>query len=170
MGTLSKSFGSCGGFIAGKADLINYLRYTTPGYVFAAGMPPANVGAALGSLRVLRDNPQLVTQLQENSKLFLKLAKEAGLNTGMAQGTPIIPVITGDSLQALQLSEALYDQGINAQPILYPAVPESETRVRIFMTAIHTEKQIRYAVEKLAEAWEKIKKQDKTESLESAVT
>ena len=169
MGTLSKSFGSCGGFIAGKSDLINYLRYTTPGYVFAAGMPPANVGAALGSLRVLKDKPQLVTQLQENSKLFLKLAKEAGLNTGMAQGTPIIPIITGNSFRALQLSEALYDQGINAQPILYPAVPESETRVRIFMTAIHTEKQIRYAVEKLAEAWEKIKNQGNTPTLESAV-
>ena len=169
MGTLSKSFGSCGGFIAGKSDLINYLRYTTPGYVFAAGMPPANVGAALGSLRVLKSNPQLVAQLQENSKLFLKLAKEAGLNTGMAQGTPIIPIITGNSFRALQLSEALYEEGINAQPILYPAVPESETRVRIFMTAIHTEEQIRYAVEKLAEAWEKIKNQGNTPTLESAV-
>ena len=169
MGTLSKSFGSCGGFIAGKSDLINYLRYTTPGYVFAAGMPPANVGAALGSLRVLKNNPQLVTQLQGNSKLFLKLAKQAGLNTGMAQGTPIIPIITGNSFRALQLSEALYEEGINAQPILYPAVPESETRVRIFMTAIHTEEQIRFAVEKLAEAWEKIKNQGNTPTLESAV-
>ncbi len=169
MGTLSKSFGSCGGFIAGKSQLINYLRYTTPGYVFAAGMPPANVGAALGSLRVLRKNPQLVSQLQENSKLFLKLAQEAGLDTGMAQGTPIIPIITGDSLKALRLSEALHKAGINAQPILYPAVPESETRVRIFMTAIHTERQIRFAVEKLTDAWEEIRKQDKIESLESAV-
>lgn len=170
MGTLSKSFGSCGGFIAGKQALINYLRYTTPGYVFAAGMPPANVGAALGSLRVLREHPELVTQLQTNSQLFLKLATEAGLDTGMAQGTPIIPIITGDSIRALQLSEALFDSGINAQPILYPAVPEKETRVRIFMTAIHTEKQIRHAVKVLAEAWEKIKHQDETETLESVVS
>jgi len=169
MGTLSKSFGSCGGFIAGKKELINYLRYTTPGYVFAAGMPPANVGAALGSLRVLQKQPELVMQLQANAKLFLKLAQEAGLNTGMAQGTPIIPVITGDSFKALQLSEALHEQGINAQPILYPAVPESETRVRIFMTAIHTEEQIRFSVEKLAEAWKEIKDQGRTESLDSVV-
>ena len=118
---------------------------------------------------MLRKHPELVAQLQANSALFLKLAQEAGLNTGMAQGTPIIPIITGDSFRALQLSEALHDQGINAQPILYPAVPEAETRVRIFMTAIHTEKQIRYSVEKLAEAWEKIKNQDRNESLESAV-
>ena len=157
MGTLSKSFGSCGGFIAGKKQLIEYLRYTTPGYVFAAGMPPANVGAAVGSLRVLKNNPQFVKKLQENSRLFLKLATEAGLNTGIATpGTPIIPIITGDSILALKLSEGLYDNGINAQPILYPAVPEKETRVRIFMTALHTEEQIIQSVKILDEQWRKI--------------
>ena len=160
MGTLSKSFGSCGGFVGGSRSLIEYLRYTTPGYVFAAGMPPANVGAALGSLRVLQKQPELVTKLQSNAQLFLRLAKEAGLDTGMAQGTAIIPIITGHSLKALRLSEALYDHGINAQPILYPAVPEKETRVRIFMTAAHTEKQIRDSVEILAREWEKITDKD----------
>ncbi len=160
MGTLSKSFGSCGGFVGASRSLIEYLRYTTPGYVFAAGMPPANAGAALGSLRVLQKRPELVTKLQSNAQLFLSLAKEAGLDTGMAQGTAIIPIITGHSLKALRLSEALYDHGINAQPILYPAVPEKETRVRIFMTAAHTEKQIRDSVEILAREWEKITDQD----------
>ena len=162
MGTLSKSFGSCGGFVGGTADLIEYLRYTTPGYVFAAGMPPANVGAALGSLRVLKANPELVRQLQANGKLFLELANEAGLNTGLAQGTAIVPIITGDqdehqaNSKALQLSEALFNSGINAQPILYPAVEKEGTRVRIFMTAIHTEKQIRDSVEIIAREWKKI--------------
>ena len=156
MGTLSKSFGSCGGFLAGKSELINFLRYTTPGYVFAAGMPPANVGAALGSLRLLKKNPQLVTQLQRNSQLFLKLAQDAGVDTGMALGTPIIPIICGHNSRALLLSEALYDEGINAQPILYPAVPQEETRVRIFMTASHTEEQIRHSVEVLAKHWYRI--------------
>lgn len=170
MGTLSKSFGSCGGFIAGKKELINYLRYTTPGYVFAAGMPPANVGAALGSLRVLNKTPELVKKLQDNSQLFLRLSREAGLNTGMALGTPIIPIITGDSIRALKLSEALYDAGINAQPILYPAVPEKETRVRIFMTAAHSEQQIRHTVEVLAAAWDQIKNVDVAATLESAVS
>ncbi len=156
MGTLSKSFGSCGGFIGGSGQLIDYLRYTTPGYVFAAGMPPANVGAALGSLRVLKSHPELVERLQKNSQLFLELAKAAGLNTGVAQGTPIIPIITGASIRALQLSEALYNHGINAQPILYPAVAEKEARVRIFMTASHNEDQIRESVEVLASSWQQI--------------
>ncbi|MEM9943987.1 MAG: aminotransferase class I/II-fold pyridoxal phosphate-dependent enzyme [Planctomycetota bacterium] len=162
MGTLSKSFGSCGGFVGGTSALIEYLRYTTPGYVFAAGMPPANVGAALGSLRVLKDNPAIVQRLQFNSKLFLKLAKEAGINTGLGQGTAIIPIITGDesrdvaNANALKLSEALFDNGINAQPILYPAVDQKDTRVRIFMTAIHTEEQIRKSVEVIAHHWHQV--------------
>ena len=160
MGTLSKSFGSCGGYVGGSRSLIEYLRYTTPGYVFAAGMPPANAGAALGSLRSLQKRPELVAQLQSNARLFLSLAKKAGLDTGMAQGTAIIPIITGHSLKALRLSEALYDHGINAQPILYPAVPEKETRVRIFMTAAHTEEQIRDSVEILAREWDKITDED----------
>jgi len=71
-------------------------------------------------------------------------------------GTPIVPIICGHNSLALLLSEALYNRGINAQPILYPAVPQEETRVRIFMTASHTEKQIRDSVEILAEEWHRI--------------
>ena len=157
MGTLSKSFGSCGGFIAGSKELIHYLRCTTPGYVFAAGMPPANTGAALGALKLLQKEPERVKQLSSNSKLFLQLAKEAGLDTGMSQeGTPIIPIMTRSNIKALRLSEALFDNGINAQPVLHPAVPEDETRVRIFMTSLHTDDQIRRSVEVIAEQWELI--------------
>ena len=174
MGTLSKSFGSCGGFVGGTKQLIEYLRYTTPGYVFAAGMPPANVGAALGSLRVLKTHPELVGRLQENAQLFLDLAKKAGLDTGLGQGTAIIPIITGDenrdeaNRKALQLAEALFNNGINAQPILYPAVDQKDTRIRIFMTAIHTEKQIRDSVEILAREWNRIESGEPVQKLHSA--
>ena len=156
MGTLSKTLGSCGGFVGGTKQLIDYLRYTTPGYVFAAGLTPGDAGAALGALRVLKNQPELVSKLQSNAKLFLELANEAGIDTGVAQGTAIVPIMTGHSFRALRLSEALYHDGINAQPILYPAVPEKETRVRIFMTALHTEDQIRDSVEKIAKHWKAI--------------
>ena len=146
MGTLSKSFGSCGGFIGGNQALIEYLRYTTPGFVFAAGINPPSVGAALASLRKLKSMPERVAQLQENSKVFLELAKQAGLNTGPSHDSPIIPVITGDSMRALRLSEALFGDGINAQPILHPAVAESEARVRFFITAKHKRSQIEQTV------------------------
>lgn len=156
MGTLSKSFGSCGGFVGGSKDLIEYLRYTTPGYVFAAGMPPANVGAALGALEMMQKEPNRVAQLQENSRLFLQLAQEAGLDTGMSSNSPIVPIITGSSIDALKLSEALFENNINAQPILYPAVPDKEARIRIFMTAEHTEEQVRESVEVITREWHAI--------------
>jgi acyl carrier protein len=154
MGTLSKSFGSAGGFIAGSKALIEYLRYTTPGYVFAAGLPPAQVGAALGALRKLRAEPERVTRLQEISALFLRLAREAGLDTGLSKDSPIIPVITGNSLLALRLSEALFQNGINAQPILHPAVDEDKTRIRFFMTSSHTPEQVQYTIDTLAREWQ----------------
>ncbi len=86
MGTMSKSLASCGGFVGGNKDMIKFLRYTTPGYVFAAGIPPANVGAALASLKCLQDEPERVTQLGKNSRLFLDLAKQKGIDTGMTKG------------------------------------------------------------------------------------
>lgn len=156
MGTLSKSFASCGGFIGGKRNMIEYLRYTTPGYVFAAGLPPANVGAALGAIRQLRKEPERVTRLLKNSRLFLELAKEAGIDTGMSHDSPIIPVIVGDSLKALQLSEALFLGGVNAQPIMYPAVEEERARIRFFMTAAHTEDQIRKTIDVLKDAIQRV--------------
>lgn len=157
MGTLSKSFGSCGGFVGGTANLIDYLRYTTPGYVFAAGIPPANVGAALGALRQIRSDSTRVAKLQANSAQFLGLAKAAGLNTGPSQNSPIIPVLTGNSVRALALSEGLYRAGINAQPILHPAVPEDQARVRFFISAAHQPEQIRHSVETIAKVWSGVK-------------
>ena len=79
------------------------------------------------------------------------------MNTGLSGGgTPIIPIITSSSIRALRLAEALFNNGINAQPILHPAVPDDEARVRIFMTASHTEKQIRDSVKIIGREWEQI--------------
>ena len=150
MGTLSKSFGSCGGFVGSSKEMIDYLRYTTPGYVFANGIPPGATGAALSAIRVLQREPCRVERLHENCELFLELAKTYGLNTGMAMGTAIVPVITGSSIAALRLSESLFKQGINAQPILHPAVEEERARVRFFLTSSHTEEELRDAVDKIA--------------------
>lgn len=156
MGTVSKALGSFGGFIASRPEVIDYLRYTIPGFVFAAGLPAADVAAALESVRILEKEPERVEKLANNSKLFLSLAREAGLDTGPSQDSPIVPVITGDSIKALRLSEALYLAGINAQPILHPAVEEDRARVRFFISAAHSEDQIRRAIQVVAESWEKI--------------
>tara|TARA_R110002049_G_scaffold305056_3_gene501064 strand:- start:545 stop:3979 length:3435 start_codon:yes stop_codon:yes gene_type:complete len=150
MGTLSKSAASCGGYIAGSKELIELLRYTAPGFVFSVGMPPAQVGAALAAIRTLDREPERVERLRERSRLFLELCHDAGLDTGESSGTPVVPVITGNSMVALRLSNRLKADGINVQPILYPAVDESAARLRFFITSEHSEDQIRNAVERTA--------------------
>ncbi len=151
MGTLSKSFGSCGGYIAGSSELVEYLKYTAPGFVYSVGLSPANAAAALASIHLLQEEPERVAKLAQNSRLFLQLAKEAGLNTGLSNNTPVVPVITGNSEVALQLSHVLFERGINVQPILYPAVEESAARLRFFITSTHSEEQIRPTVAAVAE-------------------
>lgn len=149
MGTLSKSLASCGGYIAGQAKFINWIRYNSPGFVFSAGITPANASAALASLVQINKDNSYVKKLQENSKNFLFKVKELGYNTGNSVNTPIIPIIVGDSKKSRILSEKLLDSGINALPIVYPAVKEEEARIRFFMSSLHTEEDINYTVEVL---------------------
>jgi len=156
MGTLSKAFGSCGGYIAGSHTLVRWLKYTVPGFVYSIGLPPAAAGAALGALRLLQREPQRVAQLQDNARLFLELAREAGLDTGSSGGSGVVPVILGNSMNALRLSRALFARGINVQPILYPAVEEQAARLRFFITSRHTSDQIRRTVAAVGEELVKI--------------
>ncbi len=151
MGTLSKSFGSCGGYIAGCRELVEYLKYTAPGFVFSVGMPPSNAAAALAALRLIEEEPERVARVQARSKQFLRLARQRGLNTGLSNNTPVVPIIVGNSLHALKLSRRLFERGINVQPILYPAVEEEAARLRFFITACHSEMQIVQTVNAVAE-------------------
>ncbi len=156
MGTLSKSLGSCGGYIAGCRELVEYLKYTAPGFVFSVGMPPSNAAAALAALRLMEEDPERVARVQARSKQFLRLARQYGLNTGLSNDTPVVPIIVGNSLHALQLSRRLFERGINVQPILYPAVEEHAARLRFFITACHTEMQIAQTVNAVAEELSRI--------------
>jgi len=153
MGTLSKSLGSCGGYIAARREIVQYLKYTAPGFVYSVGLSPANTAAALASLEQLKQEPQRVAKLKENAELFLALINEAGLDTGASRGTPIVPVITGSSVLALHLADRLFRDGINVQPIMHPAVEESAARLRFFVTSDHSEEQIRRTATLVAKHW-----------------
>ncbi len=156
MGTLSKSLASCGGYIAGSAAIVEYLKYTAPGFVFSVGMSPPNAGATLAAIEVLQAEPERVTRLQERAKLFLALAKEHGLNTGMSKDSPVIPIIVGDSLKSIQLSQNLFKLGINVPFMIHPSVPQNEARLRFFVTCNHTEEQIRFTVQTLTQELRKL--------------
>jgi 8-amino-7-oxononanoate synthase len=151
MGTLSKSLVSCGGYIAGRKELIDYLKHTAPGFVFSVGIAPPVAAAALAAAEILEQEPERARQVKERAALFLKLTRAGGLNVGGSIGAAIVPVITGSSIRAGKLAQALFRRGINVQPILYPAVPERASRLRFFLTAAHTEQQIREAVQILIE-------------------
>jgi 8-amino-7-oxononanoate synthase len=156
MGTLSKSFASCGGYIAGNKALVEYLKYTSPGFVFSVGISPPNAAASLAAIQVLKAEPERVKHLHERSKLFLELANQYGLNTGMSKGSPVIPIIVGDSLKSIQLSQTLFLQGINVPFMIYPSVPHQAARLRFFVTCNHTEEQIRTTVDILAVEFKKL--------------
>lgn len=151
MGTLSKTLASCGGYIAGSTALIEHLKFLAPGFLYSVGMPPAVTASALAALKLLAHDSARVAQVQARGELFLRLAREAGLDTATSTGLAVIPVITGSSFKAGRLSSALFERGINAQPILYPAVPEQSARVRFFVSCEHSEEQIRQTVAVVAQ-------------------
>jgi 8-amino-7-oxononanoate synthase len=150
MGTLSKSFASCGGYIAGEEAFIRFLRFTTPGFVYSVGMSPPNTAAALASVEILKREPERVRLLQSRAKLFLELARERGFNTGASMNSAVIPVILGQTIPCMNLYRALKDEGIYVLPIMYPAVPDNASRLRFFVNCTHTEEQIRFTVDAIA--------------------
>ncbi len=151
MGTLSKSLVSCGGYITGRAELVDYLKLVAPGFVFSVGMAPSAAAAALAALELLEREPERVCRVNERGALFLSLAREGGLDVGGSIGASIVPIITGGSIRAGRLAQAMFRRGVNVQPILYPAVPERAARLRFFLTADHDEVQIRDTVRILLE-------------------
>lgn len=150
MGTLSKSLSSCGGYLGGSHQLIEYLRYSLPGFIYSCGLPPASAGASLASIEILRAEPERVAALHANADYMRAAFAAAGLSFGDSSGTPIIPFVVGDSRRALVLAAQLREAGINVDPILYPAVPNDQTRLRFFVTASHSFEQIDNTVKILA--------------------
>ncbi|WP_234825392.1 aminotransferase class I/II-fold pyridoxal phosphate-dependent enzyme [Agrobacterium pusense] len=156
MGTLSKTASSCGGYIAGSRALIEILKAEAGGFVYSVGLSPVLAAAALASITVVQENVERVAMLRRNGHLFIDLARQAGLNVGTSVGYSIVPVIVGDSLRAVQLSNDLFKAGINVLPIIHPAVQEGQARLRFFLTADHTQEQIARAVRLTAESLEEL--------------
>lgn len=151
MGTLSKTTASCGGYIAGSKDLIAVLKGYAGGFVYSVGMAPALAAAALASFEILVREPERTRRLRSNGKHFLEKARSMGLNTGASCGYAVGPVIVGDSVRAVCLSNELQEAGINVLPILFPAVPERQARLRFFITSEHTTAQIDEALQQTAD-------------------
>ena len=107
--------------------------------MYSVGMAPPVAAAALEALHVMRAEPVRARTLRERGALFLELARARGVDTGTSAGLSVIPVITGSSIRAVRLSDALFARGINVQPIVHPAVAERAARLRFFISCEHTE-------------------------------
>jgi 8-amino-7-oxononanoate synthase len=140
MGTLSKTLAGCGGFIAGSRPLVEILKHAAPGFVYSVGISPPLAAASLEALGIMQREPERVARLRERGQVFLRLAREAGLDTGSSRGFSVVPVILGSSRKAVMLSNRLFEQGINVQPVIHPAVEEKAARLRFFLSSEHSER------------------------------
>lgn len=152
MGTLSKTLVSCGGYVAGSREIIDYLRITVPGFLYSVGMPGPVAAAALQALEVMQAEPWRVATLRENGRTFLAACRAHGLDTGTSVGASIVPVMLGGSMRAVQCANLLLERGINVQPVMAPAVPEREARLRFFISSLHSRQQLEAAAAATAAA------------------
>ncbi len=149
MGTLSKGLGACGGYLAGPREIIEYLRYNLPGFVFSVGISPPLAAATLTSIRLLRQDASIMARLRENIAFFVREAAARNLNTCLAAETAIVPVLVGRDEDAFHLSNALRDHGVFVPPAVYPAVPRGKARLRFCVISEHRPEQIAQALDLL---------------------
>ena len=158
MGTFSKSLASCGGFIAGPAEVIDFLRVQSRSFMFTASAVPAAVGAALGALRIIRSNegPELFARVLANARYLHDRLAELGFEvvepTRMPDGaelvTPIVPVVIGDDWRAVLFWKALYDAGVYVNVAIYPAVQRGGALLRTSVMATHEREQLDRALDR----------------------
>lgn len=152
MGTLSKTLASTGGYIAGSAALITYLKARAPGFVFSVGLAAPLAAAALAALEVMRREPERVARLRANGGRLRERLRAEGLDTGLSLGFAVTPVVLGDSPTAAVVADLALAKGVSAPPILHPAVPERRARLRFFSSSEHSFEQIDRAASLVAEA------------------
>jgi len=147
VGTLSKAFGVVGGYIAGSKQLTDYLAQKGRPFLFSSAVTAADVAACSAAVDALIASDILVKQLWENTAFFQEKIKHAGFNIGNTK-TPITPIILGDTKVARDFSRMLFEDGIFAQAIGYPTVPIGKARIRVMLSAIHSKKDLAWAIER----------------------
>ncbi len=151
MGTLSKTIPSVGGYIAGKKDLITYLRHASRAYIFSAALPPAQAAAAMEAFKVILDEPWRVEKLNANTEQFIGGLKGRGFDTMMTE-TAIVPVLCGTDETAYAVTRHAQKNNLFVLPVVSPAVPVGLARLRATVLASHEEEDIEYAMDVIAEA------------------
>lgn len=155
MSSLSKSVPSLGGYVAGSSELVSFLKHASRAFIFSASLPPASTAAVLATLDVMEAEPERVVRLQTNVRRLRTALHAAGVPV-RDDPTPIVPVITGDDDAALRMARFLFDRGVFALPVLSPAVPPHTSRLRITVTAAHTDAQVDEVATAVSAAWREV--------------
>lgn len=155
LGTLSKSLGSVGGYVAGNSTIIDYLVNTSRSFIFSTALSPADIGAALAALHVLETDTSVLGRLQENVNYMSDQLTSMGIDS--TNETPIFPILIGSNEDTLAVSDYLYEAGIIGTAIRPPTVPIGESRIRLTVTAAHNKEQIDYVCHTLHKAMKTVK-------------
>jgi glycine C-acetyltransferase len=156
MGTFSKAIGVMGGFVAGKHELIDYLKQKARPFLFSSALNPGEIAAIMKSIEIMERDDSLLQKLWSNSRYIKEKLKSIGFNTGNSK-TPITPVIIGGEKETVDFSKTLYDEGIFASPIVYPTVPKGTARIRLMPSAVHSREDLKYAGDKFEEVGKRMK-------------
>jgi glycine C-acetyltransferase len=155
MGTLSKTIPSIGGYIAGRKELVQYLRHTSRAYIFSAALPPAQAAAANEAFKVILDEPWRIEKLTLNTKQFIEGLKTRGFDTMLSE-TAIVPVLCGEDTTAYQMTKYAQEHSIFVLPVVSPAVQVGLARLRATITAAHEPADIDHAMDVIQDAGEKL--------------
>jgi glycine C-acetyltransferase len=155
MGTLSKTIPSVGGYVAGRKELIQYLRHTSRAYIFSAALPPAQAGAAKEAFKVILDEPWRIQKVRANADQFIQGLKKRGFDT-LLTSTAIVPVLCGTDERAFAMTRESQHHDLFVLPVVSPAVPEGLSRLRATVTAAHEPQEIEYAMDVMEKAGKEI--------------
>jgi 8-amino-7-oxononanoate synthase len=151
VGTMSKTLASCGGYVCARKPVIDWLRYTLPGFVYSVGLSPVILAAARTALRLAQEESWRIAKLASNAELFRRTAHEAGFSTGPAIGRGVVPILFQDDLETMWASQHLLEKGYYVPPVVRIGVPKDGPRLRFFFSASHTEDEIRGVIRTLKE-------------------
>ena len=154
-GTFSKSLASVGGFIAGDARTMEFIKHQTRSFIFSASLPPASAASALAALKIIRREPQRIERLWANTRRMKQGLDDLGFNTGCS-ATPIIPVLIPDLVGLMNMCKELDQRGIFVNPIVPPAVLPDNSMLRVSLMATHPQSQIDHALETFASVGRKL--------------
>ena len=146
VGTLSKAIGALGGYVCGSRKLIEYLYHRARPFLFSTSHPPAVAATCIAAFEILEKEPQWIARLWNNTRFFKAGLEKLGFNTGFSE-TPITPVIVGKGELAMRFSDDLFKEGVFAQGVGYPTVPEPKSRIRTIVTATHSREQLQFALD-----------------------